>query len=192
MKRHFIKRVLWRIVTMIKYRTMFNKIGKHTTIFHPLQLDDVTSISIGNNVCITDGAWFYGNRINDITLTIMDGTYIGHFAHIVAQHKVFIYNNVLIADRVFISDITHTYEDILTPILKQPIKNIGEVVIGEGTWIGENTCIIGAKIGKHCVIGANSVVTEDIPDYCVAVGSPAKVVKKYNFESNEWRRVGNT
>ena len=53
-----------------------------------------------------------------------------------------------------------------------------KVFIGEGSYIGINAVIVGnIKIGKHCVIGANSVVTKNVPDYCVAVGSPAKVIK---------------
>ena len=60
------------------------------------------------------------------------------------------------------------------------------VIIGEGSWLGENVCVCGASVGKHCVIGANSVVTRDIPDYCIAVGSPARVVKRYNFDKNTW------
>jgi len=83
----------------------------------------------------------------------------------------------------------HEYKDITIPIKEQPIINAGKVIIGEHSWIGENVCIIGAKIGKHCVIGANSVVTKDIPDYSVAVGVPAKVIKKYSFEKNEWEKV---
>ena len=59
--------------------------------------------------------------------------------------------------------------------------------IGDGSYIGINAVIVGnVKIGKHCVIGANSIVTRDIPDYCVAVGSPAKIIKKY--EKNGWSR----
>ena len=53
-------------------------------------------------------------------------------------------------------------------------------------------CVIGAKIGKHCVIGANSVVTKDIPDYCIAVGIPAKVIKRYDFEKKQWIKNENS
>lgn len=60
------------------------------------------------------------------------------------------------------------------------------MVIGEGSWIGENVCVIGASVGRHCVIGANAVVTKDIPDYSVAVGAPARVIKKYNFNRGAW------
>lgn len=91
--------------------------------------------------------------------------------------------------KVYISDNLHSFEDIGTPIHKQPIKQIGTVRIGEGSWLGENVCVIGANIGKHCTIGANSVVTHDIPDYSVAVGAPAKVIKRYDFETQQWEKV---
>ena len=64
------------------------------------------------------------------------------------------------------------------------------VKILKDTWIGTNVVIVGnVTIGKHCVIGANSFINHDIPDYCVAVGSPAKVVKRYSFEEKEWVKV---
>ena len=71
----------------------------------------------------------------------------------------------------------------------QGVTQKRDVVIGNGSWIGEHVCIIGASIGRHCVIGANSVVTRDIPDYSVAVGSPAIVIKKYDFKLNKWIKV---
>ena len=78
----------------------------------------------------------------------------------------------------FVSPICH-YEDIETPIIEQSIGSKGNVIIGEGSWLGNNVAVISCKIGKHCVIGANSVVTHDIPDYSVAVGCPARVIKRY-------------
>ena len=51
------------------------------------------------------------------------------------------------------------------------------------------SCIIGASVGKHCVIGANAVVTKDVPDYCVAVGAPAKIIKKYNLKNKKWEKI---
>ena len=95
---------------------------------------------------------------------------------------------------MYISDNLHGFSDITIPILEQPIIQNGEVEIGDGTWIGENVCILGVKIGKNCVVGANSVVTKNIPDYCVAVGAPAYIIKRYCFDSKEWKKtdkVGN-
>lgn len=63
------------------------------------------------------------------------------------------------------------------------------VIISDGTWIGTNAVIVGnVKIGKNCVIGANSVVTKDIPDYCIAAGIPARIIKRYNIETHSWER----
>lgn len=67
------------------------------------------------------------------------------------------------------------------PLMTKP------VIIKEGTWIGERCCILpGVVIGRKCVIGAGSVVTKSIPDYSLAVGNPARIIKQWSFESKEW------
>ena len=103
---------------------------------------------------------------------------------------------VMFGPNVFVADYNHEYRDPLRPIMYQgnrftPITDgIPNVSIGDGTWIGTNVVIVGnVHIGKNCVIGANSVVNTDIPDYSVAVGSPAKVVKRYNFGNKQWEKV---
>lgn len=184
-----IKRKIWFLITQTIYKIGFHEIGKKSLIYRPLQLDKTKSISIGNNVFVAEGAWLMGGGKKVITLRIGDRTTIGHFSHIIGLSSLTIEKDVLIADRVFISDNTHNYEKFNLPILYQGVSILSPVVIGEGSWICENVCICGASIGKHCVIGANSVVTRNIPDYCVAVGSPAKVIKKYDFESNEWKQL---
>lgn len=80
---------------------------------------------------------------------------------------------------VYITDCDHEYRDVDVPVIDQGIVQRGQKVsIGEGSYIGINAVIVGnVRIGRHCVVGANSVVTKDVPDYCVAVGSPAKVIK---------------
>ena len=72
------------------------------------------------------------------------------------------------------------------PIILQPVKFKASVRIGRGSWLGENVSIIGASIGRNCVIGANSVVTKDIPDFSVAVGIPAVVIKHFDVEQQLW------
>lgn len=70
------------------------------------------------------------------------------------------------------------------------VNDEDSVRIGEGSWLGTNVVVVGnVHIGKHCVIGANSVVTKDIPDYTVAAGIPCKVIKRYDFERKEWVRI---
>ena len=86
---------------------------------------------------------------------------------------------VLLSPNVYITDCDHEYRDLEVPVIDQGIVQRGQTVsIGDGSYIGINAVIVGnVKIGEHCVIGANSVVTKDVPDYCVAVGSPARVIK---------------
>ena len=86
---------------------------------------------------------------------------------------------VLLSPNVYITDCNHEYRDINVPVIDQGIVQKGQKVsIGGGSYIGINAVIVGnIRIGSHCVVGANSVVTKDVPDYCVAVGSPARVIK---------------
>ncbi len=178
-------RRLWWVVNHWRFKYM----GFNSFIDRPIRIDGRNNIWIGNSVNIGYKTWLASNgitiTINPI-LKIGDGTYIGHFNHIYATKQIVIGSNVLIADRVYISDNLHGYENINIPIMNQPVKQVNEVSIGDGSWIGENVSIIGVTIGKNCVIGANSVVTKNIPDYCVAVGVPAKIIKKYNRNTKRW------
>lgn len=179
--RYRIYRLWWR------YR--FQSFGCKSTIISSMSIDGSENIRIGNHVFVAYKTWLAAlphTGESTCLLELQDGVTIGHFNHIYATKKIIIEKNVLTADRVYISDNLHGYKDISIPIKDQPILQHGEVVIGEGSWLGENVCVLGAKIGKNCVIGANSVVTRDIPDYSVAVGAPAKVIKYFDFDRNEW------
>lgn len=90
---------------------------------------------------------------------------------------------------MYITDCDHEYRDIDIPVMDQGIVQRGQTVsIEDGSYIGINSVIVGnVKIGKHCVIGANSAVTKDVPDYCVAVGSPVMLKRRYRQEDKEWK-----
>ena len=87
---------------------------------------------------------------------------LGYNTHISCMNRINIEDHVLTANNVFIGDNIHEYSNPRVPIKNQGLRFIKEVNIGSGTWIGENVVVIGANIGKNCVIGANSVVTRDI------------------------------
>lgn len=177
---------------MLANRRSFRSAGRNIRIYSPLKIQDKKYISLHDHVTVEYKSWLMACPLTgepDCLLEIGENSVLGHFNHIVATKKVRIGKNVLTADKVYIADNLHTYENIHEPVIRQPIKQIGEVEIGDGSWLGEHVCVIGAKIGKHCVIGANSVVTKDIPDFSVAVGSPAKVIKRYNPASEQWEKV---
>ena len=174
------------------YSLQFQHFGSKSCIVSPLHLNGKENISIGNSVYVGYKTWLAALPLTgekECSLILDDGVTIGHFNHIYATKRIVLERDVLTADRVYISDNLHGYSDINTPIRKQPIIQHGEVIIGEGSWLGENVCVLGAKIGKHCVIGANSVVTKDIPDYCVVVGIPARIIRRYDFETRTWRKT---
>ena len=179
------------VIRWLWYFPRFSHLGFRSVIYSPLRIDCGKNISIGKGVRICYKTWLAANPLtgNNARLEIGDGCAIGNFNHIYATHSIVLHKNVLTADKVYISDNLHGYSDINVPILKQPIVQKGCVEIGEGSWLGENVCVMGAKIGKHCVIGANSVVTKDIPDYCIAVGAPARIIKQYDFKENVWQVI---
>lgn len=113
------------------------------------------------------------------TIRIGKGSEIGERCRISIANSLEIGEKVLLSPNIYITDCDHEYRNIDIPVIDQGIVQIGQTVsIGDGSYIGINTVIVGnVKIGKRCVIGANSVVTKDVPDYSVAVGSPAKVIK---------------
>ena len=149
-------------------------------------------ISIGNHVVINEGCWIECQPLTinqNPRLVISDGCVLGHFNEIYSTSDIVLERHVLTADRVYISDNLHGYSNPDIPIIQQPILQNRKVLIGEGSWLGVNVCVLGASIGKHCVIGANSVVNHDIPDYCVAVGVPARIVKRYDPNTKQWRKT---
>lgn len=188
-----IHRLLGRIRRKVRngfYCRKIKSVGENVNISKPLYLRG--NVIIGDNVTIHEGAWIECYSLTDVpnpVLIVGNGSVIGHFNEIYSTGGVILEQNVLTADRVYISDCSHGYLDTAEPIKSQPIVQRKTVRIGEGSWLGINVCIIGASIGKNCVIGANSVVTKDIPDYCIAVGSPAHIIKRYDVKSKTWRKT---
>lgn len=121
---------------------------------------------------------------------------INDYVHIAAVEKVSIGNNVLIASKVFISDHNHgNYSgshdhDNPNSLPKERKLFSNPVIVEDNVWIGENVCILpGVTIGKGAIIGAMSLVNRDIPANTLAVGNPAKVIKRYNSSSRNWEKV---
>jgi len=186
-----IKLKFQKVFFLLFYKSSFSSFGSRSTLLFPFKVNGAKYIRIGKKVHINEQAWLLSHQIDEHNpkIEIGDDTYIGRNAHIVSVRDVKIGSSVLIADKVYISDNLHDYQEIEIPIKSQPVVFKKSVCIGDHSWLGENVCVIGASIGKHSVVGANSVVISDIPDYSIAVGSPAKVIKQYNHQTNQWERV---
>ena len=175
-------------------RRDFGSLGRLSLISPPFRSDNPMNVFIGN-VRINAGSWLdtipaYGSVEYKPRLEIGNRTYIGYRAHIIACGEMKIGSDVVIADGVYISDNLHGFEEIDQSIIDQSLKHPGTVTIEDEVWLGERVCVLpNVTIGKHAVIGSNSVVTKDIPAYSIAVGIPARVIKKRNLQTGKWETV---
>lgn len=164
----------------------YMKKGKKSVIYRTVRKDIVpfNSFSLGNYSVIEDYS-ILNNAVGNIS--IGDHTRIGLGNTLIGP--VQIGDNVIIAQNVVISALNHKYEDITTCIINQGV-NTDQITIDNDVWIGANSTILsGIHIGQHVVVGGGSVVTKNIPPYCVVVGNPARIVKKYDLNKNIWTSI---
>ena len=154
----------------------------------------VSRISLGNCVIIGDQAWLNpatDEPTGEPTIMIEDNCIIASGSILSARNRIHLERDVNVAQQVLIMDHNHAYEDITMPIVEQGITEGGRIRIGAGSWIGHGAAIVCSRgeltIGRHCVVGANSVVTRSIPDYSVVFGMPATIVRQYDPETRSWR-----
>lgn len=171
--------------------------SKSRLIRLPIDVRGKKGINFGKNLttgkyCRLESFSKDGNK----TLFFGTNVQINDFVHINALKKVKIGDNVLIASKVFITDLEHgsykgdEYDSVPDSIVKDRDLSSHDVIIEDNVWIGEMVSILpGVTIGKNSIIGSNSVVTKSIPENCIAVGNPAKIVKKYNYDTQKWERI---
>jgi acetyltransferase-like isoleucine patch superfamily enzyme len=133
---------------------------------------------IGPHVALSAGMLPGQHCITDPVVSIGDRCLIGRGSGIVGHLSITIGDDVWTGHHVYITDQNHGYDDPELPISRQ-VQPERPVSIGSGSWLGYGTVVLpGAQIGRNVVIGANSVVSGVIPDYSIAVGAPAKVIKR--------------
>ena len=174
---------------------LFTKIfyPKAKLVSYPVYMRGKKSIKYGKGLNIGYGCRFDLLNTKKITLTIGENCEMGDSCHIVAIESVTIGENCLMASKIFISDCSHGVYNS-SPDCSKPqeaprhrVLQSNPVVIGDNVWIGENVVILpGTHIGSGCVVGANAVVSGEFEDNCIIVGVPAKVVKKFNRDTNTW------
>ncbi len=175
-----------RFNVRIKFLMGGGKIGNSFFFRNP------SCILIGRNVRIKNGARiecyksFAGENLCP-KLIIEDGVNIGpYFTGFIADFVIIKKNTILAGNVSIISENHGVNPELDTPYHAQKIET-APITIGEGCWIGQNVSILpGVEIGDGCVVGANSVVTRSVPSYTISVGSPARVIKKYNFQIHKW------
>jgi acetyltransferase-like isoleucine patch superfamily enzyme len=159
----------------------FAHFGRKTVLMYPIRLDGEQRIAIGDRVFVGPGSWLQTVPDGDnssVAVSIGKGSSFAGACVISAVRSVTLEDSVLLARNVYISDHIHKYTDTNTPVIAQGVDKIEPVLIRRGAWLGQNVVVCpGVTIGVGAVVGANSVVTTSIPDYCVAAGAPARILK---------------
>lgn len=171
--------VVMAYTAMMKRR--FRRWGRGSTLRPTATVRAPWGVVVGSGVTIREGLWLNTTDSRDDgepTVVIGDGVYIGRGVHINAKREVVIESGVLIADHVYIGDDSHVFEDRSRPISAQGTVFRGAVRIGPGAWLGHAAVVLpGVQIGRNAIVGANAVVTRDVPDYAIAAGVPAQIVR---------------
>jgi tetrahydrodipicolinate N-succinyltransferase len=172
----------------------FQSFGRRTVIEPPVRIGGEARIAVGHGVFVGGGSWLQAlpdGASREVALRIGDGCMLGGCCVLSAIRGVTLEDEVLVARNVYISDHIHHYQDTSRPIRRQGIDKVAPVVVGRGAWLGQNVIVCpGVRIGRGAVVGGNSVVTEDIPDFSVAVGAPARVVKRFGPAAPELVATG--
>ena len=169
--------------------------GSNVTLSSGCELHGPHRFLIGNDVFIGEGgtlAIVYERETAGPMLTIGDGVWCNKRCYFASANDIVIGRKVIFAPDVYVADSAYDFRDVNAPIMHQGIHTItNRIEIGDFSWIGIRAAILGnVTIGRGCVIGANSVITKSIPDYCVVAGQPGRVVRAYDARVREWVKVG--
>jgi acetyltransferase-like isoleucine patch superfamily enzyme len=170
------------------------RLGSNVFLDHGVYLHGCPAgIEIGADTCVMHNTELHVFNFRDLPhafIKIGRGAFIGESVVIRGQGGVTIGDSVLIAPMVKILAVNHNYADVTRPVIDQGITGRG-IVIEDGAWIGAGAAVLdGVRIGQGAVIGANAVVTKDVPACSIAVGSPAKVVRDLRADELD-RSTGN-
>ena len=187
-----------RIALMRRARAADAEIRWPFRLPHAKNRDVASQIEFGKGAYVGRQAWI---NINSKTarLRIGEGSVIGNDLTVTCGGLVDVGPGVLMSARVCLLDQLHDYDDWMAPHFETgaparfnwAMTEARPVVIGEGTWLGINVVVLpGVTIGKGCIVGANSVVTKDLPDYSVAAGAPAKILRSSKRETSRIGRAG--
>ena len=156
-----------------------------TTIFGERYIRVGSDTMIGANVALSAGMMPGQECLTDPVVSIGNRVLIGRGSGIVGHLSIVIEDDVWTGHHVYITDQNHGYADVDRPISLQTQPE-RPVRIGAGSWLGHGSIVLpGATIGRHVAVGAQSVVTKDLPDFCVAVGNPARVIR-IRDENDRW------
>jgi acetyltransferase-like isoleucine patch superfamily enzyme len=192
-----IRKTLRMVAKRILYPTPRNlrRCGSDSYILKPRLINGPENIELGDRTIILRHSWlsaiseYAGERFHP-RLELGNDVYVGRYACIVATQSLRIEDGCVLSEHVYISDNAHGLSPKAGLIMKQKLTRKGEVHLGRHCFIGYRACILpGVQLGEHCIVGANSVVTKSFPAYSMVAGIPAKLIKVYSLDIDDWISV---
>lgn len=177
----------WFVGTLLT-KWKYGSVGNHSYIGPALFIQRNKNLFVGENVRIYPGMRAEMTTEKG-TIKIGDNVSVGQHFHAVSyDRELLIGNNTTISANVFVSNVDHDYHVLNVHSLDQKMI-VKDTIIGEYCFIGYGAVILpGTKLGKQCIVGANSVVKGEFPDYCVIVGNPARIIRRYDFQTEKWEK----
>jgi len=176
------------------YRQLLRHVGKGAYISPFIESKNINCVSLGSHSSICRNTRLiaikrYGTQSFNPHINIGNNVLVGVGCTLSCVNSIDIGHDVTIGDHVYIADSHHDYSNPKLGIIQQPLLP-GKISIGEGAWVGYGAFIAGdISLGEHSIVGANSVVTRSVPAFTVVVGAPAKPIKRYCHESNQWIKI---
>lgn len=186
---------LKQVVKGLLFRPRGISLGKKSFVHRPWTIHSPSSIVIGDRTLIRADSYLsaikeYAGNTYRPRIAIGDDVYIGRHCYFTAMQSIEVQDGCVLSEHVYITDLMHGFHPDRGLILYQPLESKGPVVIGAHSFLGYRVSIMpGVTLGKHCVVGANSVVTRSFPDYSMVAGVPARLIRSFSPSQGVWLRV---
>lgn len=165
----------------------YAEFGSRSVVVPPARIEQPEQIEIGAGVVLLENAWLLARSPSGVAIRIGDRTVVNRFVKIVALSSVTIGPGVIIGDHAYISDVEYEPGPVDVAPPDRPLSEPAAVVIGAGASLGVGVVVKpGVTIGEGAYIGAASVVERDVPPRSLAVGNPARVVRRYDPDRDSW------
>lgn len=168
------------------------QLGSGSALHRPRILRGRKQIRIGDRCLVLshsliDAISEYRGKRYCGSIAIGNDVYIGRYVYLVAAHGITISDGCVLSEHVYITDENHGYNPLRGPIMEQDLESKGQVVLGANSFLGYRVVVMpGVTLGEWCIVGANSVVTRSFPSYSMIAGVPAKLIKVFSHERQEW------
>lgn len=178
---------LFNYIKIFKYK---KNICKTTILAKTARITGWSCVSIGHHTIIGENSWINVNERNANAIVIGNYCYLGPSTLLSSGKQLVIKDYAMLVIGSKILGANHNIQNPLEPYISTGVSNHQKTIIGYNVWVGANALIVGnVEIGYGSIIGAGSVVTCDIPPFSIAVGSPAKVIKRYDFFQHCWKKI---